>query len=317
MRCFLAAFDQAHLADDGTYWTWRHPEVPLHVLDTLYYDIAAPHMYGRGDDSLAEKACGGWAGIDAEWLCWYRFVEGGRDKSSRPGRTVLLAVFFPRSTAPADWSGIWKTPQLVEIVKETTSCPLPQPDSLELNWEPLSIAPNTRGAAELIQLGTLSFEGTEAIDNAVRVSLGVPPEFKFEATAWRCDHGHQVRVNLATANLTQAATGGNGGGALASGWISRAVQRQGISQRCGGVVRWCRAKIFGQPAALLAGIALGIALGRLLDACYLLDAERPAVQDRGDDRTNTRERLPSNATSMEACRIYSRLTSVDFLCAGL
>lgn len=283
MRCLLAAFDQAHLADDGTYWTWRHPELPLRLLDTLYYDIAAKNLHDRLDDSRAEKFIGGWAGVDSEWLCWYRFLEGGRDKSARHGRTILLTVFVQRSAAPADWSGIWNTPQLIEILKQAARCPLPRPDSLELAFEPTRVEPNALGAVKLIKERSLIVEGAAATLEAVCATSGLPPELAFDAVTSLNDRGNRVRICLVGANASSdPITDTTNGNPIKIGSpASRQIAPTSSSHSSiGAIVRWFRLEILGQPIALLAGVIVGLALGQFVHIYgpqFLKPATTPTV----------------------------------------
>lgn len=142
MRCLLAVFDPAHRSPDGSYWTWRHPELPPDVLDAFYYGSAAKHFPVGTEPISADGLQCGCASVGDEWICWYRFASGGRDRAGRPGRWVVLAAFLHRRDYYGeDWSWIFDSPPFEHLASQaSTHCPLPAPASLEVPWD-------SRGAA--------------------------------------------------------------------------------------------------------------------------------------------------------------------------
>ena len=140
IRCLLAAFDQSHLSADGTYWSWRHPEIPREILDRFYYDFAAKH-WPTLDAEPEEAFRGGCARVDARWLSWYRFLNGGRDKMGRPGRYVLVAAFVETQAGGLqDYLGLLQSPLFDALALQAgTECPLPAPQSMETLWNAIDV----------------------------------------------------------------------------------------------------------------------------------------------------------------------------------
>ena len=105
---------------------------------------------------------------ESEWICWYRFVDGGQDKVGRPGRCVLVAAFVKRDDHhDRDWSGILNSSAFQQIVTVApTMCPLPAPASLELHWNPPpAIADSSDKIKELLRVGRSRLEGGAPFNN--------------------------------------------------------------------------------------------------------------------------------------------------------
>jgi hypothetical protein len=41
MRFLLAAYDPAHETADGKYWVWWHRDLPVELMNSFYYAVAA------------------------------------------------------------------------------------------------------------------------------------------------------------------------------------------------------------------------------------------------------------------------------------
>lgn len=182
MRCYLAVFDQAHRAADGSYWTWRHSDVPLRTLDAFYYECAVKHWPESADPIPGDGLRGGCASVDDEWVCWYRFVAGGRDKFGRPGRHVLLAAFVERGNHDGrDWSGLLDSQEFRQLAQQArAACPVPAPDDLEMQWKPLPVVQGSTAADRLRRTGHESLEVTSDLAILAVVCSTVPLDRGFD-----------------------------------------------------------------------------------------------------------------------------------------
>ena len=88
MRCYLAAFDQAHLSEDRTYWTWHHPDLSMQVLDSFLYECATKHWPGEAAPVAANRVRGGFGA----WI------------ALGPAGTGYLTADRIKSDAPVEWS---------------------------------------------------------------------------------------------------------------------------------------------------------------------------------------------------------------------
>ena len=194
MRCYLAAFDQAHLSADRTYWTWHHPDLSMHVLDNFLYDCATKHWPDEAAPIAAIRIRGGFASVDRNWFCWYRFLEGGRDKVGRPGRVVLLAAFVRAlDHRDLDWSGVLESPQFNEVaVQVATKCPVPVPDSMELTWDPMPVFPDVNDGSNILDEKRADFEGPSAVQTALVACSRLPSEFRIDCSLNRGSDGDRV-----------------------------------------------------------------------------------------------------------------------------
>jgi hypothetical protein len=191
MRCLIAAFDQAHLCSDRTYWTWRHPDLQASILDDFYYEHAAKHLPGGTATIAADSIVGGCASVGNEWLCWYRFVDGGRDKHGRPGRYVLLAAFVRRyDHSGYDWSGILESSLFLEIAKNApVTCPIPEPGDLELDWTPSPVIVDTSDLdSQLLADGKVDFEKAGDLQCISAVCQRIPSDRSFDCF-FTCENG--------------------------------------------------------------------------------------------------------------------------------
>lgn len=180
-RCLLAAFDQAHLNSDGTYWSWRHADLTLDILDAFYYDFAAKH-WPTLDTPPEESFRGGCARVDARWLCWYRFLEGGRDKVGRPGRYVVVAAFVESSSGDfQDCLGLLQSPFFDALALQArTECPIRAPENLEFPWESARIQPDSASAAKLQKDGQIVLTVDTASDDVWPMCAAISSTHRFD-----------------------------------------------------------------------------------------------------------------------------------------
>jgi hypothetical protein len=90
MRYFLAIYDSGHQTADGNFWAWRHPALPLALLQVLYHEHLADTFDAEtltGDDRHL-----GAIGL-GDWLCAYQVFGGGTDAHGRGGRCWIVAAF--------------------------------------------------------------------------------------------------------------------------------------------------------------------------------------------------------------------------------
>jgi hypothetical protein len=104
---YLAAYDPGYSSPTGVYWVWQHPRLPPKLLNGCYSALASSHL--PEDPNLLAPADlhGGCLALSKEWCCFYRFFDGGRDLSGRPGRFVMLCAFIEREAITGqDCSGL-------------------------------------------------------------------------------------------------------------------------------------------------------------------------------------------------------------------
>ncbi|WP_425619502.1 hypothetical protein NA78x_002904 [Anatilimnocola sp. NA78] len=126
MKIYLALYDPAFQAADGTYWTWHHPVLSLELLAQTYYEGLAADLPPDPSALTESVVWGGMVDVNREWRCYYRFLDGGRDTRGRPGRYVVLCGFVPgRELATADPGELFQG-QLIEDVAmgARTECPI-------------------------------------------------------------------------------------------------------------------------------------------------------------------------------------------------
>ncbi len=182
MHCYLATFDPAHRASDGSYWTFRHLNVPINVCDALYYECVAKHWPEDTKQILSNSLQGGCARVHENWVCWYRLVEGGRDAVGRPGRYILLAAFVEQINHQGwDWSGVLESQQFQDLAQQARSTgPLPAPSSLELEWEPPPATEASAIAEEIVRTGSGTVDSTGALRIVAEIGLAVPNGCQFD-----------------------------------------------------------------------------------------------------------------------------------------
>ena len=98
MHCYLAAFDQAHLGaamaatGHGGMQHSTSAALSMNPITTML-PSTCPRMPIRSHRIACTVAARAWV---REWICWYRFVDGGRDKVGRPVCCVSGRAFVKR-----------------------------------------------------------------------------------------------------------------------------------------------------------------------------------------------------------------------------
>ena len=121
--------------------------------------------------------------MDETWCCWYRFVNGGRDLHSRPGRFVILCAFIRRENLKAwDWSGILESTVFRDHAATVPPCPMPQPASLAMDYLPSPVVTAPERLSVVKERGSLELEGANALQQAGELcaSLDFAPRFHCE-----------------------------------------------------------------------------------------------------------------------------------------
>lgn len=198
MRCFLAAFDQSHRADDGSYWTWRHSDIPMRALDEFYYGCAATHWPKQVIPIPVDVLRGGCTSVGDEWVCWYRFVDGGSDTLGRPGRYVLLAAFVQQADhSNRDWSGLLESQQFVQLAGQAAvTCPVPVPDDLAMQWRPMPVRQGSPAADHLRQSGQATLEAENGLEIVSAVCSNMPSGQGFDCFIVRENEALDVNLVL-------------------------------------------------------------------------------------------------------------------------
>jgi hypothetical protein len=268
MRSLLAAFDQAHLSSDRTYWTWRHPELPLRVLDAFYYDHAAMHLPSDVNPIAPTCVYGGCGSVGGEWICWYRFVDGGRDKVGRPGRCVLLAAFVKRDDhRDRDWSEVLCSAAFQEIAAAApTKCPLPTPASLELEWDPPPVVEDASAKIkELLRIGHVRLESAIALQQLSAICGAIPTGRGLDGFFIRTNGIAQVSITVRKESIVERPVD-----VTVAPAVSVQISHSKLTQKL-IVLRWPSMlflaiqetwrRIVQQPAGFAAGLVVGIVVG--------------------------------------------------------
>lgn len=128
---YLSAYDPAHQSPSGDYWVWHHDAIPHQLLDTFYYDYAQSSLPNSPNLITPEDLYGGCVLLNTDWVCWYRFINGGRDNLGRPGRCIILCAFGRRSEQIGhDSVDVFDTPAFRVLTDKIPVCPLPTQDRL-------------------------------------------------------------------------------------------------------------------------------------------------------------------------------------------
>jgi hypothetical protein len=270
MRCLLAAFDQAHLSPDGTYWSWRHSSLELAMLDRFYYEYAAKHLPEENTLILPDCLHGGCASLGDDWICWYRFIDGGRDKAGRPGRMVLVAGFAPRPDhAGKDLSGVLESSLFQELARcAPATCPLPAPKDLILEWDPPLLNVDVAAASNrLLRERSISSESCRSLRELAALCDAIPLSQAFDCVFY----GRKESVSF-TVLLGDDLTEGSGRSIATP--LDEATNNSSDrkpSPSSSHVRRWPNhfalapywkvRQLTCQPATLISGVVLGALLG--------------------------------------------------------
>lgn len=183
MKVFLAVYDPAYQAADGSYWTWHAPELSARLLASTYYELLVPNIPPAPNQLTVDQLWAGLGDISDEWRCYFRFVNGGRDQRGRPGRFVVLCVFVSRTNCQlCDPLELLRSEQLQKLAQQAqTECPLAA-GQLQLSLQPSSIAAHPVQLAELIAAGRLRHMGIDAVQRAAQLFPGLPTDRRWQAT---------------------------------------------------------------------------------------------------------------------------------------
>jgi hypothetical protein len=171
----------------------------MSLLDEFFYDHASKHGPESEGQVAPDWLLGGCASVDREWICWYRFVDGGRDKHGRPGRNVLLAAFVRRHDHSGyDWSGILESSPFQEIAQiAPATCPIPPPAKLELDWTPSLVIIDTSDLdSQLLADGKVDFEKAGGLQSISAVCQRIPSDRSFDCFFTRKNGVTHVAISL-------------------------------------------------------------------------------------------------------------------------
>lgn len=206
-RVLIAIYDPAQPSPDGSYWIWRHAELPSATLDAFYYERASRFIPKEVNTLTPEDILGGVATLN-EWLCLWRYYNGGRDLRGRPGRFVLTVAFVKYAdTAGCDISSILKN-DIFRWVSEhaPTNCPIPPPPALEDNCIFPLLRPDPVVVARVLKDKKIEFRGSEAVLNGIITGIALPGDWQ-----WFCNihsAGSESVVELTQIEKPLAATQG-------------------------------------------------------------------------------------------------------------
>lgn len=129
----LALYDSSRPSLDGSFWSWRAPELTLGLLDQFYYEVVAPTLPQDSSRLRIDAIVGGIAQITPDWACVFRLGNGGRDAHGRPGRFVLLvAAVRSEEAADVNLAQLAVSDLFNRILSSATVCdPVPAPEDLE------------------------------------------------------------------------------------------------------------------------------------------------------------------------------------------
>jgi len=102
MQIHYALCDPSHNTGNGNYWTWYAETLSLEMLQRFYRDVVVKHLpespfdLARPDfwDNFAPTAVS-----YGDWTVIYQFYSGGKDKSNRPGRYIILTAWVKTEEA--------------------------------------------------------------------------------------------------------------------------------------------------------------------------------------------------------------------------
>jgi hypothetical protein len=136
MTIYLAAYDPGVERDSGNYWAWAHSKFSRQLLDKLYYEYISLRKPEDPSTLGSEDILGGCANLDKTWCFWYRFFNGDCDARGRPGRfVVIVALLNISGLADHDWSDFLMSPLMSGLEGHASTCPMPQPSTLETAWD--------------------------------------------------------------------------------------------------------------------------------------------------------------------------------------
>jgi len=186
---FFAAYDPAHSSSAGDYWAWRHPDLPKRLLDSFYYEVFAKNL-PRDPAKIGLNDCvGGYAQIQGEWGCWYRFFNGGRDQFNRLGRFVIGCAFVRlEESRKGNLSGILQATQFNELSAiASASPPLPAPGKLDFEFNPIPIASPPSRLSAFLGGEVIEYQGDDANRLVGDLVAFIPPDVACHCDVLRMD----------------------------------------------------------------------------------------------------------------------------------
>ena len=97
MQIHYALYDPSHNTGGGNYWTWYAETLPLEMLQMFCRDVAVKHLQENSFDMANPNFWDNFAPTIVRYRDWtviYRFYSGGKDKSNRPGRYIILTAWI-------------------------------------------------------------------------------------------------------------------------------------------------------------------------------------------------------------------------------
>jgi hypothetical protein len=138
MLIHYALCDPSYNTGGGNYWTWHAETLPLEMLQKFYrevaakrlpespFDLANPHFW---DNFVPTTVPYG------DWTVIYRFSSGGKDKSNRPGRYIILTAWIKTKEAEGvDLLPIQGNDVFRSVLKNAKTLPVPPPKVLTEIW---------------------------------------------------------------------------------------------------------------------------------------------------------------------------------------
>lgn len=183
MQLYLAAYDPSCQAENGTYWTFAHPEIPSAALDETYYSHLRRALPADVTGDELTKVIG-LAALD-EWVCYFRVVDGGRDRRNRPGRYVFVCAFARRTEARAqDPDEVWESQAVAELVnRSATECPVSKPSASSFSVDSKIDSCDPALLSRLIRLGRLEWSDKEARREMTTVCAYLPEGIQWAVRA--------------------------------------------------------------------------------------------------------------------------------------
>lgn len=183
MKVFLALYDPAFQAPDGSYWTWHAPELSDRMLATTYYELLVSNIPNSPNELVADDLWAGMGDVNDEWRCYFRFVNGGRDQRGRPGRYVVICAFVSRvdcrMRAPLD---LLQGDEFQILAQRAPGeCPLAV-GQLQITVGPAPATADPVVLAEVISAGRFLCNDAGAVHRAADLLQSLPADRRWQAT---------------------------------------------------------------------------------------------------------------------------------------
>lgn len=193
MLILTALFDPSQPSPDGSFWSWHAPGLDRRLLDQLYYDVAAKGIPADPSRLTDQALIGGIVQLTPQWICVWRFANGGRDTHGRPGRFVMFTAFVKRNEA----DGVDLTPLLTCKVandvlgQALTGRPVPAPAVLECDFHLELVHADPLVITKILREGRLELTGDVSFAQAGAICANLP-----EDRQWVCRlHKEPGKIN--------------------------------------------------------------------------------------------------------------------------